>query len=89
MAVTCTYLPPIWLITLAYWFSAPTATIVLLESAALVDPGLAEHAAASAATAMQAAATAAGLGKGMLKMITVMDFVCNAVWAKMGTWPID
>ena len=26
IAVTCTYLPPIWPITLAYSFSAPTAT---------------------------------------------------------------
>ena len=25
IAVTFTYLPPIWLMTLAYWFSAPTA----------------------------------------------------------------
>ena len=81
-------MPPIWLITFAYSFSAPTATIAALESAALVEPGLGEHAVASAATAMQAA-TAAGLGRGMLKMITVMNFARNAIWAKMGPWPID
>src|SRR5580704_4789223 len=59
IAVTCTYLPPIWLITLAYSFSAPTATIVLLESAAAVDPGLDEQPAASATAARPALASAA------------------------------
>src|ERR1700749_2376182 len=61
IAVTCTYLPPIWLITLAYSFSAPTATIVLLASAAAGGPGLAEQPVASSAAARPVLASAAAV----------------------------
>jgi hypothetical protein len=53
MALACTYGPPTWLMTFAYWFSAPTAVMAVLESAAGV---LDEQAAASAAVASAAAA---------------------------------
>ncbi len=38
MALVCTYLPPTWLMTLAYWLSAPTATILPLAATALAPP---------------------------------------------------
>src|SRR5450432_2030730 len=62
-AVAWTYLPPIWLITLAYWFSAPTATMTLALSvvAAGADPG--EQAVASMVTASAATANTAIAGK--------------------------
>src|SRR5208282_1674523 len=62
IAVTRTYLPPIWPITLAYSFSAPTATT--WPPGASGDAELAEHAVASspAATA-SAAATARRRGR--------------------------
>jgi len=50
-AVTWTYLPPIWLMTLAYWFSAPTATTTPLVLLAVEDAELVEQAAASSTTA--------------------------------------
>ena len=53
MALAWTYLPPTWLITSAYWLSAPTATILPPPDAALAPP---EHAAT--AVAATAAATA-------------------------------
>jgi hypothetical protein len=52
-------LPPIWPITLAYSFSAPTATIVLLETAAAVEPAPDEQPAASIVMARAALASAA------------------------------
>ena len=65
MALTCTYLPPIWLITFAYSFSAPTAVMVALELAAAVDPEPAEHAEPSRAIPASRAAHAAGWRKVM------------------------
>src|ERR1022692_475472 len=58
-AVAWTYLPPIWLITLAYWFSAPTApiTFALSPAVAWVGPGV--HALTSKAAAAAASPTAA------------------------------
>src|SRR5690349_25022917 len=58
MAVTRTYLPPIWEITFAYWFSAPTATTVPVLAVAVLVAELAEQAAASRLTAAVAAAAA-------------------------------
>ncbi len=52
-----TYLPPIWEITLAYWFSAPTASIRPCASA-VTAAELAEHPVAS--TASTSAASTAG-----------------------------
>ena len=52
IAVTFTYLPPIWLMTLAYWFSAPTAA-----TTPLLRAGSPEQAHPSMATATQSAAT--------------------------------
>src|SRR5215471_10166659 len=43
IAVTCTYFPPIWLMTFAYSFSAPTATMP--SSGAVGAPEADEHAA--------------------------------------------
>ena len=89
IAVTCTYLPPIWLITLAYSFSAPTATIVLLESAAAVDPsGLDEQPAANAAAARPAlASTAVARRRGVLAAgmrIDIAGFVSRVVSRRTG-----
>src|SRR4029077_20095564 len=69
-ALTCTYLPPTWLMTFAYSFSAPTAVMVALELAAGVVPEPDEHAAASAPVMATAAANRtgreiAGLSTGM------------------------
>ena len=47
MALACTYLPPTWLMTFAYSFSAPTAVMVALELAAGAVPEPDEQAAAS------------------------------------------
>src|ERR1022692_1174397 len=58
-AVAWTYLPPIWLITLAYWFSAPTATMTPALSVVADCPGPDEQAVASMVTASAAAAAAA------------------------------
>src|ERR1022692_889919 len=58
-AVAWTYLPPIWLITLAYWFSAPTATMRPALSVVADCPGPDEQAVASMVTASAAAAAAA------------------------------
>ena len=70
MALACTYLPPTWLMTFAYSFSAPTAVMVVLELAAGVVPVPDEHAAARApvmatATASRTGRATAGLSTGM------------------------
>ena len=51
--------------TLAYSFSAPTATMVAVESAVLAGPELDEHAALSTATAIDSAASTALLRTGI------------------------
>src|ERR1700691_4305473 len=56
-AVTRTYLPPIWLITLAYSFSAPTATMTFALSAAAARRRPAEHAVASKTVASRVVAS--------------------------------
>ena len=57
MALTCTYWPPTWLITSAYSFSAPTATILPGSVPAALAPM--EHAdRVAAATAAPAASSA-------------------------------
>ena len=58
MALTCTYLPPTWLITFAYSFSAPTAVMVALELAAGVVPEPDEQAVRTATATVSAAAEA-------------------------------
>ena len=62
IAVTRTYLPPIWLITLAYSFSAPTVAIAspaVPGDAVVVDAVLDEQAAATIPAMMASAAVAA------------------------------
>jgi hypothetical protein len=61
MAVTWTYFPPIWPMTLAYSFSAPTATIFPLDAA---EAG--EQAAASRTAPEHRAAAAALERRGMV-----------------------
>src|SRR5580693_1424590 len=53
IALTRTYLPPIWPITLAYWFSAPTATTCPPElvAAEVDEQAAAETPAVTASTA--------------------------------------
>jgi hypothetical protein len=62
-AVAWTYLPPIWLITLAYWFSAPTATMTLALSVVAAGAGPGEHAVASTATPSMAAVSRKAVSK--------------------------
>src|ERR1022692_2085340 len=62
-AVAWTYLPPIWLITLAYWFSAPTATMTLALSVLAAGAGPGEQAVTSTVTASAATASAAIAGR--------------------------
>src|ERR1700733_4065161 len=58
-AVTRTYFPPIWEITSAYSFSAPTATTVPVVAVAVLVAELAEQAAASSLAAAATAGSAA------------------------------
>jgi hypothetical protein len=51
--------------TFAYSFSAPTATMVAVESAVLAGPKLDEHAAQSTATAIGSAASVTPLRTGI------------------------
>ena len=60
IALACTYLPPTWLITSAYSFSAPTATILpRIGPAALAPIEQAERAVAATAAAAASSATRA------------------------------
>src|SRR5215475_3561363 len=66
MALTRTYRPPIWAITLAYWFSAPTAMTTPVLAVAVSAAPLEEHAASRQPAAVSTAAMAvrrAGMGR--------------------------
>ena len=63
--MTCTYFPPIWLMTFAYSFSAPTATMP--PPAEVSAPGGDEHPAASN-PAPTSAATAAPVRTSMVRV---------------------
>ena len=60
-ALTWTYLPPTWLITSAYWLSAPTATILPLSGAAVAR--LEKAATAVAASAAKTASSKVHTGR--------------------------
>src|SRR5580692_3329145 len=74
MAETLTYLPPIWLITFAYSFSAPTATIFWPPGS--VAAGADEQAAASRPAVTLKTANAIPRRAGMVKLLLVRFLVC-------------
>src|ERR1700729_36754 len=69
MAEALAYLPPIWLITFAYSFSAPTATIFWPPGS--VDAGPDEQAAASRPAVTLKTANAIPRRAGMVKLLLV------------------
>src|SRR6516165_5131841 len=76
IAVTWTYLPPIWPITLAYWFSAPTAVTTWPPGASL-EAELAEHAVASSPAMITSAAARLLRRGGTVGLLRVSGFTAN------------